>query len=90
MFVLIAVFSGRIIRPVSESYEKQKRFITDDGFIDLTEPVREHVLMAIPIDPISPAFQDDEKAQANLEKLIGEDSADWLKINWSDKKKGPD
>ena len=31
VFVLIAVFSGRIIRPVSESYEKQKRFITDAG-----------------------------------------------------------
>jgi len=28
---LIIYFSGRIIRPVSESYEKQKRFITDAG-----------------------------------------------------------
>lgn len=28
---LILVFSGRIIKPVSESYEKQKRFITDAG-----------------------------------------------------------
>ena len=64
--------------------------VTDDGFIDLTEPVREHVLMAIPIDPISPAFRDDQKAQANMEKLLGEDSADWLRINWSDKNRGPD
>ena len=64
--------------------------ITDDGFVDLTEPVREHVLMAIPIDPISPAFRDDEKAQANMEKLLGEDSADWLRINWSDKTRGED
>ena len=24
-------FSGRIVRPVAESYEKQKRFITDAG-----------------------------------------------------------
>ncbi|MGN0978233.1 MAG: sensor histidine kinase [Faecousia sp.] len=31
VFLLIAVFSNRIIRPVSESYEKQKRFITDAG-----------------------------------------------------------
>ncbi|MGN0999746.1 MAG: sensor histidine kinase [Faecousia sp.] len=31
VFVLIAFFSHRIIRPVSESYEKQKRFITDAG-----------------------------------------------------------
>ena len=31
VFVLIAFFSNRIIRPISESYEKQKRFITDAG-----------------------------------------------------------
>ena len=31
VFVLLLVFSPRIIRPVSESYEKQKRFITDAG-----------------------------------------------------------
>ena len=46
--------------------------------------------MAIPIDPISPSFRDDEKAQANMEKLLGEDSADWLRINWSDKTRGED
>lgn len=31
VFVFIAFFSNRIIRPISESYEKQKRFITDAG-----------------------------------------------------------
>lgn len=31
VFVLIVLFSGRIIRPVSESYQKQKQFITDAG-----------------------------------------------------------
>ena len=31
VFVLIAFFSNKIIRPISESYEKQKRFITDAG-----------------------------------------------------------
>ncbi|MBO5069844.1 MAG: GHKL domain-containing protein [Roseburia sp.] len=29
--LIIAFFSNRIIRPISESYEKQKRFITDAG-----------------------------------------------------------
>ena len=29
VFVLISIFSARIVRPVAESYEKQKRFITD-------------------------------------------------------------
>lgn len=31
VFCLMLLFSGRIIKPVSESYEKQKRFITDAG-----------------------------------------------------------
>lgn len=31
VFVLITLLSGRIIRPISESYEKQKQFITDAG-----------------------------------------------------------
>lgn len=30
-FFVILFFSGKIIRPVTESYEKQKRFITDAG-----------------------------------------------------------
>ncbi|MBE6789431.1 MAG: HAMP domain-containing histidine kinase [Ruminococcaceae bacterium] len=31
VFALLLVLSGRIIRPVSDSYEKQKRFVTDAG-----------------------------------------------------------
>lgn len=31
VFFVIVFFSGKIIRPISESYEKQKRFITDAG-----------------------------------------------------------
>ena len=31
MFGVITFFAGRIVRPVAESYEKQKRFITDAG-----------------------------------------------------------
>ncbi len=30
-FIIIFIFSGRIMRPVAESYEKQRRFITDAG-----------------------------------------------------------
>ena len=29
VFLMIYFFSGKILKPVSESYEKQKRFITD-------------------------------------------------------------
>ncbi len=31
VFLAIFILSGRIIKPISESYEKQKRFITDAG-----------------------------------------------------------
>lgn len=31
VFAVITFFAGRIIKPVAESYEKQKRFITDAG-----------------------------------------------------------
>lgn len=31
VLLLLIFFSGRIVKPVSESYEKQKRFITDAG-----------------------------------------------------------
>ena len=31
VFFVILYFAGRIVRPVAESYEKQKRFITDAG-----------------------------------------------------------
>lgn len=31
MSVVIIIFAGKIIRPIAESYEKQKRFITDAG-----------------------------------------------------------
>lgn len=31
VFFIIAFFSGKFIRPIAESYEKQKRFITDAG-----------------------------------------------------------
>ena len=38
VFLLLLLFSGRIVRPVAESYEKQKRFITDAGH-ELKTPI---------------------------------------------------
>lgn len=38
VFVLIVLWSGRFIKPVLESYEKQKRFITDAGH-ELKTPI---------------------------------------------------
>ena len=38
VFLLLLLFSGRIVRPSAESYEKQKRFITDAGH-ELKTPI---------------------------------------------------
>ena len=38
VFLLLLFFSGRIVRPIAESYEKQKRFITDAGH-ELKTPI---------------------------------------------------
>ena len=38
VFVLLLIFSGRIVRPIAESHEKQKRFITDAGH-ELKTPI---------------------------------------------------
>lgn len=38
VFALLAIFSRRIVRPISESYEKQKQFITDAGH-DIKTPL---------------------------------------------------
>ena len=38
VFLLLLFFSGRIVHPIAESYEKQKRFITDAGH-ELKTPI---------------------------------------------------
>ncbi len=38
VFLLLLLFSGRIVRPIAESYEKQKCFITDAGH-ELKTPI---------------------------------------------------
>ena len=38
VFLLLLLFSERIVRPIAESYEKQKRFITDAGH-ELKTPI---------------------------------------------------
>ena len=35
VLLLLILFSGRISKPVAESYEKQKRFITDAGLLEM-------------------------------------------------------
>ena len=61
-------------KPVDED-----RRIRDDGYIDLTETIRELIIMTIPINPIHPRYQNNER----LGELIGDDDSDWLTIKWA-------
>jgi uncharacterized metal-binding protein YceD (DUF177 family) len=54
------------------------RQVSDDGWIDLTETLREEIIMAIPINPINPQYAD-----TDADKLLGElesDEKEWLSV----------
>lgn len=59
--------------------EDDDRIIGDDGMIDLTETLRQHTVLALPINPISPRYRDN----ASLSALVGDEDADWLTVKWS-------
>ncbi len=55
------------------------RRLREDGRIDLTETLREHIIMAMPMNPVSPAYRDD----AGVSQLIDREDADWLQVKWA-------
>lgn len=55
------------------------RRIRDDGWVDLAETLRELVIMAIPINPISPGFRDGDGAA----ELVDEQDSEWLRVKWA-------
>lgn len=69
--------------------DEPDRVVSDDGWIDLTETLREEIIMAIPINPISPKYAEADPAQTpNLAPLQAEGAtggeSDWLTVKWSD------
>jgi uncharacterized metal-binding protein YceD (DUF177 family) len=56
------------------------RRVRENGHIDLTDTIREAIIMAIPINPISPKYQD----TSALGKLTDGDDSDWLTVRWTD------
>ena len=55
------------------------RRIRDDGYIDLSETLRELIIMSIPINPIAPHHE-------NTESLVGlsdPDDSEWLTVKWT-------
>ena len=65
------------------------RGIHEDGWIDLTETVREIVIMAIPMNPVSPRYTHREGletlADLDLDEEVLKDDRDshWLNVNWA-------
>lgn len=57
------------------------RQISSDGWIDLTETLREEIIMAIPINPIHPKYA--QADPTDLLAALGEDDRDWLTLNLS-------
>ncbi len=83
VFAVICYFAGRIVRPVAESYEKQKRFITDAGHeiktplaiikanIDVMRMDLEDIGEAVINDEIDPADDTAAEPLENVRELTG-------------------
>jgi two-component system sensor histidine kinase CiaH len=59
VFLLLLVLSGRIVRPVAESYEKQRRFVTDAGH-ELKTPL---TIIGADLDLVEPELEGNEWLQ---------------------------
>lgn len=80
VFAVICYFAGRIVRPVAESYEKQKRFITDAGH-EIKTPlaiIKANLdVMKMDIDDAADLqpHEDSEKLAAGLNESLDDVSA---------------
>lgn len=61
--------------------EDQDRLVSDDGWLDLREMLREEIVMAIPINPISPRYIRTD-ADRLPDDLGFSDDDDWLTVRW--------
>ena len=71
-FAVICYFAGRIVRPVAESYEKQKRFITDAGH-EIKTPL---AIIKANLDVMEMDIEDLEAAQAVQAEAAEENASD--------------
>ena len=60
--------------------DEPDRQVTDDGWLDLTETLREEIVMAIPINPISPRYSG--TGSEILPGVLDEKDRDWLTVRW--------
>jgi len=67
VFLLLLLFSGRIVRPIAESYEKQKRFITDAGH-ELKTPI---TIIRADADVLEADLQENNEWLADIRRQTG-------------------
>jgi uncharacterized metal-binding protein YceD (DUF177 family) len=61
--------------------DEPDRQISDDGWLDLTETLREEIIMSIPINPISPKYAN---TQGNfLPEGMSDGDREWLTVKWN-------
>lgn len=65
--------------------DEPDRQVSDDGWIDLTETIREEIIMAIPINPINPARAG---AEDTLVSDVLQENDDWLSVKWNNPNEG--
>jgi uncharacterized metal-binding protein YceD (DUF177 family) len=64
--------------------DEPDRKISDDGWIDVTETIREEIILAIPINPVK---ADADDADANVKDILQEND-DWLSVKWNSQNEG--
>ena len=57
--------------------------IDKEYWVDLTEPIREAIITAIPINPVSPKYLNAAAAQALLAQQVADENSDWLTVRWA-------
>ena len=67
VFLLLLLFSGRIVRPIAESYEKQKRFITDAGH-ELKTPI---TIIRADADVLQAEMEEENEWIADIRRQTG-------------------
>jgi uncharacterized metal-binding protein YceD (DUF177 family) len=60
--------------------DEPDRQVTDDGWLDLTETLREEIVMAIPINPISPRYSVTDSGV--LPDGLDDTDREWLTVRW--------
>ena len=65
---------------IDAATDEPDRRISDDGWLDLTETIREEIIMAIPINPINPATAGEDDSEV---KNVLDENGDWLSVKWN-------